>query len=194
MKWDGLMASVVALHLLACGNQPLPRKPAAPPTGNANGTLPAHAVEPEEGAGADDITAAQARLPVMKLFIGKSGTKFVMAEIAVREHQRRCGMMFRKELPAGEGMLFVFLKPSKQGFYMKNTTVPLSIAYVGSSGRILDIHDLEPLNEKPVESSTDLVKYALEVPQGWFRNQNIQVGDVLRAEGGALDDVFFGKE
>ncbi len=199
MKMRHALLLMVVTCALACGAGP--RKPdnnppvktpgeGAKPTGSTGAGVDVQATAETP---VDEVKVAQAKLPVMKLLIGKTGSKVVAAEIAVREHQRRCGMMFRKELPDGEGMLFVFLQPSRQGFYMKNTSVPLSIAYIGSTGRLLEIHDLEPLNESAVESATELVQYALEVPRDWFKRNNVNIGDVIRAEQGTFDEVFFGK-
>ena len=100
------------------------------------------------------------------------------AEIARTQAQHQQGLMFRKELKDGEGMLFIFERDEPLSFWMKNTLVPLSIAYIASDGRILEIYNMEPGNLDPVQSSRS-VRYALEVPQGWFGRAGIAAGDKL---------------
>ena len=102
----------------------------------------------------------------------------VTAEIASTEEERAQGLMFRKELAGGEGMLFVFDRDQLMNFWMKNTLIPLSIAYISSEGRILEIHSMKPHSESPVRSSRS-ARYALEVPEGWFASVNVKPGDIL---------------
>ena len=87
--------------------------------------------------------------------------------------------MFRKNIPEGTGMLFVFEKEQLLTFWMKNTPTPLSIAYIDSNGIIKDIFDMQPLSLETIASTTK-VRYALEVPQGWFAKEGIEVGDSLK--------------
>lgn len=101
---------------------------------------------------------------------------YVDAELAVREEERNYGYMNRKVIPDGTGMLFIFEKDQVLHFWMKNTPHPLSIAYIDSSGIIADILDMTPFSEASVSSSRS-VRYALEVPQGWFRKNSIKAGD-----------------
>jgi uncharacterized membrane protein (UPF0127 family) len=86
--------------------------------------------------------------------------------------------MGRQSLKDGEGMLFVFDRDHILSFWMKNTLIPLSIAYIAYDGRILEIHDLEPQNLLAVRSNRS-ARYALEVPQGWFARMGIRAGDML---------------
>ena len=86
--------------------------------------------------------------------------------------------MNRKNIPDGTGMLFVFDKDERLRFWMKDTPHPLSIAYIDSSGRIRNIYDMTPFSLAPVKSTVS-VRYALEVPRGWFDRVNIKVGDTL---------------
>lgn len=102
----------------------------------------------------------------------------VRAEIADTFETRQKGFMFRKHIPDGTGMLFVFESDQILSFWMKNTPHPLSIAYITSDGRIKDIHDMTPFSIASVVSS-GYARYALEVPQGWFEKENIKVGDKL---------------
>ena len=84
--------------------------------------------------------------------------------------------MYRRKLPEGKGMLFVFERDQILSFWMKNTFIPLSIAFIASDGRIINIRDMEPQSLSAVKSSRS-VRYALEVPQGWFIRQGIREGD-----------------
>jgi uncharacterized membrane protein (UPF0127 family) len=75
-------------------------------------------------------------------------------------------------------MLFVFERDQILSFWMKDTLIPLSIAYISHGGQILEIHDMKPLNQTPIYSSRS-ARYALEVPQGWFTKAGINLGDSL---------------
>lgn len=118
----------------------------------------------------------QARLPEVSLRLGGST---LLAEVADEEHERVAGLMYRNELAEGRGMLFVFPVPQPMGFWMRHTKIPLSIAYINSEGIIREIHDLQPFNEVPVESTFRDLVYALEVPQGWFSRHKILAGDKI---------------
>ena len=113
---------------------------------------------------------------------GTNHSVSINAEIAKTSEQRAQGLMFRTELPDGEGMLFVFERDDFQSFWMKDTLIPLSIAFILSDGRIVEIRDMEPGNLNPVVSSRS-VRYALEVPQGWFSRVDITVGDRIILDG-----------
>ncbi|GHU85289.1 hypothetical protein FACS189473_4160 [Spirochaetia bacterium] len=102
----------------------------------------------------------------------------IRAEIARTDDQRSRGLMNRESLPDGEGMLFVFTNDEIRSFWMKNTLIPLSIAYIGYNGLIHEIRDMQPLDTTSV-SSRRSARYALEVPQGWFGRVRIKAGDRL---------------
>ena len=133
-------------------------------------------------------TAAQAKLPILKLFIG---AKELQTEIARTSLQLQTGMMFRKSIAENEAMLFVFPVPHQAAFWMRNTTVPLSCAYLDGDGVILEIHDLKPLDETSVQAGTDQVRYVLETAQGWFARNNATTGMVVSAQSASLPDLFF---
>lgn len=120
------------------------------------------------------------KLPVETITIRTAdGTDIsVRAEIAADSESRSNGFMFRKHIPDGTGMLFVFEKDQILDFWMKNTPHPLSIAYIDRSGRIRDIFDMTPYSLANV-TSTVSVRYALEVPQGWFQKTGIKPGDFV---------------
>jgi uncharacterized membrane protein (UPF0127 family) len=111
----------------------------------------------------------------------KAGSVVLMAEIALTDAQREQGLMYRKVLKDGEGMLFIFQSDQILSFWMKNTLIPLSIAYISYDGRILEIYDMQPENLDPVRSSRS-VRYALEVPQGWFSRAGLGTGDRLQIQ------------
>jgi uncharacterized membrane protein (UPF0127 family) len=99
------------------------------------------------------------------------------AEVAATPEQQARGLMFRESMPANHGMLFPFPEPRTASFWMRNTPLPLSIAYLDTRGVILEIHDMKPFDERTIRSASDRVSYALEVHQGWFRRHGITPGD-----------------
>ena len=122
-------------------------------------------------------TVAQPKLPVMELRVGG---KQIHAEIADDEAEREVGLMFRKSLAGEEGMLFVMPQTGPVAFWMKNTSLPLTIAYLDTAGTIMELHDLEPHNEKVVPSQFPNITYALEMPRGWFTKNNIWPGEAVQ--------------
>jgi uncharacterized protein len=102
----------------------------------------------------------------------------VRVEIADNPFERARGLMYRKALGENRGMLFVFSKEQPLSFWMKNTYIPLSVAYIDSKGRITDILDMKPLDDKPPHYvSSEPVQYALEVNKGFFDKRGVRVGD-----------------
>jgi uncharacterized membrane protein (UPF0127 family) len=97
-------------------------------------------------------------------------------EIADTPQASENGLMFRTSLPEDRGMLFVFDEPRKATFWMKNTKIPLSIAFIDSSGSILEIKSMSAFDETVVPSASDQVAFALEVNQGWFDRHKISAG------------------
>lgn len=105
----------------------------------------------------------------------------VVSEVADSQEEREYGFMNRKKIPDGTGMIFVFEKDQPLSFWMKNTPTALSIAYIDRTGTIRDIFDMKPFSLELI-SSTCSVRYALEVPKGWFEKNNIKVGDKIRLD------------
>lgn len=97
-------------------------------------------------------------------------------ELARTAGERSRGLMLREELAEDGGMLFVFPGDTEAGFWMKDTSVPLSIAFIAEDGTILDIQEMEPLSED-VHRPPEPYRYALEVNQGWFEEQGFGTGD-----------------
>jgi uncharacterized protein len=100
----------------------------------------------------------------------------VEVEIADDQAEQRRGLMERTELAEDAGMLFVFDREEPRSFWMRNTLIPLSIAYIASDGRIVDIQDMQPLDETS-HPSAEPAQYALEVNQGFFAERRIEVGN-----------------
>lgn len=119
-------------------------------------------------------TSAQPTLPTKTLTIGRES---VIAEIAEKPAELEAGLMFRESLADNHGMLFVMPTVGPVSFWMKNTKIPLSIAYIDPRGAIAEIHELQPFNETPVRSLYPQIAYALEMPQGWFTKKNIWPGE-----------------
>ena len=127
------------------------------------------------------------KLPAIKLWLGRQE---IMAEIAATQRELATGMMHRKEMGENEGMLFIMPFPQRAAFYMRNTYVPLSVAYIDTEGTILEIHDLQPLNEEPVPSRSERIHFVLETKQGWFDRNQVSIGNVIRTEYGTLRETF----
>jgi uncharacterized membrane protein (UPF0127 family) len=106
----------------------------------------------------------------------------ITAEVAQTPKQRAVGLMNRKSLSIDEGMLFIFFEESEGGFWMKDTLIPLSIAFFDQEGRILSILDMQPCRREPCKLYDPGVAYwgALEVNQGAFERWGVTEGDVVR--------------
>ena len=100
----------------------------------------------------------------------------VRAEVSATPEERERGLMFREHLPQGSGMLFVFENVETRAFWMEDTFIPLDIAYLDQNLRIVDIQAMEPESGDLYESAEPAM-FALEVPQGWFEEHGIEVGD-----------------
>jgi len=105
----------------------------------------------------------------------------ITVELARRPDEQSRGLMFRQSLSPDHGMLFVFPRDDVQAFWMRNTTIPLSIAYADGHGKIVRIADLEPLDERPVTSIAP-ARYALEMNRGWFAAHGVATGDRITGD------------
>ena len=112
-------------------------------------------------------------LPTAEIRLG--GTS-ITVEVAATPESRRQGLMNREELPRDRGMLFVFPDSDYRSFWMKDTSIPLSLAYMREDGAITGIHDLEPFSLESVDSRAE-VKYALELNRGTFERLGVGAGD-----------------
>jgi uncharacterized membrane protein (UPF0127 family) len=104
-----------------------------------------------------------------------AGMHRIDAQVAATPEQRQIGLMFRKEMPHHEGMLFVFEAPSQQCFWMKNTFLPLTAAFVADDGVIVNLADMTPQSTES-HCSSKPVRYVLEMNQGWFDKKGIKAG------------------
>jgi hypothetical protein len=100
-------------------------------------------------------------------------------ELATTPEARSCGLSLRDSLPANRGMLFVYAEPEILTFWMKNTRMPLSIAFIDTAGRIVSIQKMNPFPITTIYASPVPALYALEVNQGWFEENGVGVGDVV---------------
>jgi len=124
-------------------------------------------------------TSAQGSVALPTVALTINAQKLV-AEVASTPEQRARGLMHRFSLRPDHGMLFVFEQPERQSFWMKNTFIPLSIAFLDANGRILNIEDMAPQSEA-MHWSRGPARYALEMRKGWFAERGIRAGD--RVEG-----------
>jgi uncharacterized protein len=110
------------------------------------------------------------------------GARLVHVEVAQTPEQISRGLMYRQSLDHDAGMIFLFFEPSREGFWMKNTLIPLSIAFFDQRGRILEIMDMEPCRKEPCRLYSPGVPYsgALEVNQGAFAQWGVREGDFIR--------------
>jgi uncharacterized membrane protein (UPF0127 family) len=160
---------MVLLGTVGCaGTEPPSAAAPAPPVScvekvRATGAKP-HRNEP---------TAPQAALPTTVLTIGSFD---ITAEVADDPKERASGLMFRDSLAAESGMVFVYPNARPRSFWMRNTCVPLSIAYIDAEGTIVSLADMQPLDENGVPSGPP-AQYALEMEQGWFARKGVSVGD-----------------
>jgi uncharacterized protein len=121
----------------------------------------------------------QMNLPVVQL---QAGMHSIRAQVATGINVYT-GLMWRREMPQHEGMLFVYDTPAVHCFYMRNTYLPLSIAFLADDGTIVNIRDMQPLTENS-HCADKPVRYALEMNQGWFAKKGLKPGFKLTGPGG----------
>lgn len=112
-------------------------------------------------------------LPLIKLRLAAST---LIAEVASTPTQAATGLSFRSYLGANKGMLFTYTLPHRVVYHMKDTLIPLSIAYIDSMGTILEIYHVAPGSDAPVASRSNAVRFVLEVNQGWFDEHGVSTG------------------
>jgi uncharacterized membrane protein (UPF0127 family) len=128
------------------------------------------------GFGSASAQTAQPKLPTITL---NAGIHVIHAEVAQTGEQRMTGLMFRTAMPPNDGMLFAFEQAGVQCFWMKNTLLPLSAAFIGDHGRIVNIEDMKPQSEDS-HCSAKPVRFVLEMNQGWFARRGLKPGSVLQ--------------
>ena len=162
-----LLACVCAL-LVAC-----PRPTSTPKAGTS--------FDPTESG------LPQPKLPTIKLWLGAHE---IVTEIARTPVEHQVGMMWRTNMAEMEGMIFIFEDVGRRSFWMRNTLVPLDIAYIATDGTLLDVHAVQPRDETPVPSDNDRAQFVLEMRQGWFQRNNVKPGMMIRTEKGSLQETF----
>jgi len=125
--------------------------------------------------------AALAALPAfadapMRTTVLKIGAHHIKVEVAQTDQQREKGLMFRKQMGRDDGMLFIFDEPAYHAMWMKNTLIPLSVAFLDAQGTILNILDMEPQTLDSHAAAGPAI-YAIETNKGWFDGKNIKAGD-----------------
>jgi uncharacterized membrane protein (UPF0127 family) len=105
----------------------------------------------------------------------KVGMHNIRAQLAITPMQRQIGLMHRREMPSHEGMLFVFDEPSQQCFWMRNTFIPLSIAFLADDGTVVNLADMKPQSDDS-HCSAKPVRFVLEMNQGWFVKRGVKPG------------------
>jgi uncharacterized membrane protein (UPF0127 family) len=136
--------------------------------------IAAHAQQPQpapQGQPQMDLPRTQLAVGMYRLDV----------QVARAPQERETGLMFRRQMPDYEGMLFVFDRPGVQCFWMKNTLLPLTAAFVADDGSIVNLADMAPMTEDS-HCSAKPVRYVLEVNQGWFAQRHIRAGAKLKGE------------
>jgi uncharacterized membrane protein (UPF0127 family) len=111
-------------------------------------------------------------LPTTTLHVGMHN---IRAQLATTPQQRQIGLMFRQSMPNLEGMLFVFDGPATQCFWMRNTLIPLTAAFIADDGTVVNLADMKPQSDDS-HCSTKPVRYVLEMNQGWFAKRGVKPG------------------
>ncbi|MCC7286074.1 MAG: DUF192 domain-containing protein [Burkholderiaceae bacterium] len=117
-------------------------------------------------------------LPTATLHVGMHN---IRAQLATTPLQRQIGLMYRRSMPNQEGMLFVFEVASPQCFWMRNTLIPLSIAFLGDDGTVVNLADMQPQSDES-HCSAKPVRFALEMNQGWFARRGVRPGMRISGE------------
>lgn len=126
--------------------------------------------------GGTDAARDAAPKTVDDRFAIRIGDRTVQMQIAALPAELQKGLMFRKEMGEDEGMLFVFMTAQPQGFWMRNTILPLDIGYLDPTGELREIYPMYPHDERPVNSRSRNIQFCLEMNQGWFARSGVKPG------------------
>jgi len=160
---------VLILLLAGCGGTQADTDTGSQETQRASNTTSAET---------NETTPESSRLQTLTIDASGGEKVEVRVEVADDLFERARGLMYRKALGVNRGMLFVYPEEQELSFWMKNTLIPLSIAFIDSERRIVDIQDMKPLDDEPPSYvSADPAQYALEVNQGFFEEKGVKVGD-----------------
>lgn len=119
---------------------------------------------------------AQGNLPRIQL---TAGMHLIQAQVASLPEERQIGLMHRQDMPPSEGMLFIFEQAGQQCFWMKNTLLPLTAAFISDDGTIVNLADMKPQKLEP-HCSAKPVRFVLEMNQGWFAKKGIKAGSLIQ--------------
>lgn len=168
------MAGILLLASLACGSDSQPDdKPTAAPTTAPPVSEPSATSSPTPSPEGSAVTFTSAT--------GQTATLAV--EVADTPEERSVGLMNRESLAEDAGMLFIWPEDTGSGFWMKDTLIPLSVAFIDAEGVIVDIQDMQPLDET-LHQSPAPYRYAVEANQGWFAGHGIEPGDTVTLPAG----------
>jgi uncharacterized membrane protein (UPF0127 family) len=121
------------------------------------------------------ISQKTIKFPVISL---NAGLHIIKAEVAATDAERQRGLMYREKMGANEGMVFLFDAPANVCMWMKNTFIPLSVAFIDQSGKIVNIEDMQPQTTAS-HCAKKPIRYALEMNLGWFKQKNIKPGSAI---------------
>jgi hypothetical protein len=124
---------------------------------------------------AQSTQQAQIDLPRVQL---SAGMHLISAQVAATPHQRETGLMHRAEMPSGEGMIFIFESASSLCFWMKNTLIPLTAAFIAEDGTIINLEDMKPMTTDS-HCAKKPARFVLEMNQGWFAKRGIKEGQKI---------------
>lgn len=153
--------------------------------------------QPRSGAGAAPATATPKS--VAEFFPIRVGDRTVRMQLAIHPSEMQRGLMERRDLGRDDGMIFLYDRPQRMSFWMRNTPTPLDIGFFRSDGTLAEIYALHPFDENTVGSHGDDLRFALEVNQGWYRANGVKPGarldlkalaEAVRARG--FDSARFG--
>lgn len=128
----------------------------------------------------------QPALPIVELKLGEAT---VRAEIARSQQEQQVGLMHVTRLGDNDGMIFIKNPPSEVAFWMRNTLIPLTIAYVNKDGIIRELHDMKPRDETSVPSQSNDIAFVLEMNKHWFKMNGVRVGDQITPVGTSWQEL-----
>ena len=116
---------------------------------------------------------------VSDFFPIKVGDRTVQMQLAVLPLEMERGLMGRRDLGADQGMIFIYQRPERMNFYMRNTPTPLDIGYFTADGRLHEVYPMLPFDEKTISSRSEVIQFSLEMNQGWYKANEVKTGAQL---------------
>jgi uncharacterized membrane protein (UPF0127 family) len=172
LKYAAILLALIVLVLSSCSGEQ--------DSATSATTSDKEASTGSSGASTSTESATNEELRTVIINTSSGEEVKVRVEIADDSAEQAQGLMNRTALGENRGMLFVFEEEATLSFWMRNTLIPLSVAYIDSEGRIVDIQKMEPLDDEPPQYvSAEPAQYALEVNQGFFEEHGVEVGDTV---------------